>query len=150
MAITKLAKADIDGDIVDYSGKKLATKQSVTDLGTTVATKADASALNAKADVSALNAKADNSAVVHTTGTETIAGAKTFSSPVTVGAPTAVGHAVTKGYADALSGPSGGVVYQLATDAARRTVPTGFLLLIVGGSAPPSWMLAGDVQLATA
>ena len=41
----------------------------------------------------ALGAKADDSAVVHRTGAETVAGAKTFTSPVTVPAATATTHA---------------------------------------------------------
>lgn len=45
---------------------------------------------------------------------------------------------------------SGGFVWQLSTDAARRTVPAGYRLIIIGGSAPPSWMLAGDIQWASA
>ena len=54
MAVTKLVKADVDGDVVDYSGRKLATKQSVTDAVAALAGKADASALASKADSSAL------------------------------------------------------------------------------------------------
>lgn len=41
-------------------------------------------------------------AFVALTGTQTVAGDKTFSSPVTVGAPTAGGHAATKAYVDGL------------------------------------------------
>ena len=41
------------------------------------------------------------SGAVRTTGNQTIAGSKTFSSPVTVAAPTAVSHAATKAYVDA-------------------------------------------------
>ncbi len=44
--------------------------------------------------------KADDSTVVHNTGTETIAGTKTFSSPVIVATPTASNHATTKTYVD--------------------------------------------------
>lgn len=44
--------------------------------------------------------KANDSAVVHNTGTETIEGAKTFSTVVTVPTPTANGHASTKLYVD--------------------------------------------------
>lgn len=40
------------------------------------------------------------SGAVRTTGNQTIAGAKTFSSPVTVGTPTSVSHAATKQYVD--------------------------------------------------
>ena len=40
------------------------------------------------------------SGAVRTTGNQTIAGIKTFSSPVTVGTPTGVSHAATKQYVD--------------------------------------------------
>lgn len=45
-------------------------------------------------------AKANDSAVVHNTGTESIAGAKTFSTAVTVPTPTANGHATTKAFVE--------------------------------------------------
>jgi hypothetical protein len=57
-------------------------------------------------DITEFIAKAENSAVVHNTGTETIAGVKTFSSSPIVPTPTAGGHAVTKAYADSLGGGS--------------------------------------------
>src|SRR5688572_13671491 len=47
-----------------------------------------------------LSSKADDSNVVHNTGTETIAGTKTFSTPPIVPVPTLGGHATTKTYVD--------------------------------------------------
>lgn len=43
-----------------------------------------------------------------------------------------------------------GIVFQNYSDTVRRSVPAGYTLFIIGGSAPPTWMHAGDVQLATA
>jgi hypothetical protein len=37
MAVTRLAKADVDGDIVDYQGRKLATRDRITHTGTQLA-----------------------------------------------------------------------------------------------------------------
>lgn len=48
----------------------------------------------------ALDAKAADTAVVHNTGTETIAGIKTFSSSPVVPTPTTSGQAANKGYVD--------------------------------------------------
>ncbi len=50
-----------------------------------------------------LATKADNSAVVHTTGAETIAGVKTFSSSPIVPTPSAGTEATTKTYVDTLA-----------------------------------------------
>lgn len=47
-----------------------------------------------------LATKADDSTVVHKTGTESIGGAKTFTSAVAVATPTATSHATTKTYVD--------------------------------------------------
>lgn len=52
----------------------------------------------------ALAAKAVDSTVVHNTGTETIAGTKTFSGTVNVPTPSSAAHAVNKSYADSLGG----------------------------------------------
>jgi hypothetical protein len=64
------------------------------------------------------------------TGTETITGAKTFSSPVTVAAPTAPTHAATMAYVDAAvanagggSGGSSGIAYD--TDGVPYVASTG-------------------------
>ncbi len=62
------------------------------------------------ANAAALAAKADNSAVVHLTGAETIAGAKTFDASPTVPAPTAAEHAARKQDVDAKVGSDGTVV----------------------------------------
>jgi|GEM_PF-515752 len=48
-----------------------------------------------------ISTKADDSAVVHTSGTETVGGAKTFAVSPTVPTPTSGGHATTKSYVDA-------------------------------------------------
>jgi hypothetical protein len=65
----------------------------------------DTSALAARATLGA----AQDTAVLHLAGTETITGAKTIgtltvTTAATVPTPTAAGHAVTKAYADALTG----------------------------------------------
>jgi hypothetical protein len=49
-----------------------------------------------------LAAKADNGAVVHTTGSEIIAGTKTFSASPVIPSPSLGGHATTKTYVDGL------------------------------------------------
>ncbi|MGE9267635.1 MAG: hypothetical protein ACQKBY_06025 [Verrucomicrobiales bacterium] len=58
------------------------------------------------AGLSALQRDVDDldSAAVKTTGSQTIAGAKTFASPVTVGAATADGHATSRAVSLALAG----------------------------------------------
>ena len=62
---------------------------------------------------SSVAGKADDTAVVHLAGTETIAGAKTFSSAVTVVAPTDAAHATTKSYVDTRAVPAGGATGQV-------------------------------------
>ncbi|HOR06258.1 MAG TPA: hypothetical protein PLR67_02715, partial [Candidatus Dojkabacteria bacterium] len=48
-----------------------------------------------------------DSTVVRTTGDQTLAGTKTFSSPVVVATPTGATHAATKGYVDSMFSGSG-------------------------------------------
>lgn len=67
----------------------------------------DASKPVSTAQQTALNLKADDSAAVHNTGTETVAGVKTFSSSPIVPTPTTSFQAATKGYADSVAAGGG-------------------------------------------
>jgi hypothetical protein len=82
-----------------------------------------------------LSAKADDSTVVHTAGTETVTGIKTFSASPVIPTPTSAAHATTKAYVDsaAASGTPDATAstkgkLQLAGDlggtASTPTVPT--------------------------
>lgn len=71
---------------------------------------------------SALAAKADDAAVVHVNGSETISGAKTFSSSPSVPAPTHATDIATKGYVDSSVTNVGGGSY-LPTAGGTMTGP---------------------------
>jgi hypothetical protein len=70
----------------------------------------------------ALNTKATDSAVVHNTGTETVAGVKTFSSSPVVPTPTTSTQAANKGYVDTVA----------ASGAADATTATKGLVQLAG------------------
>ncbi|MFC9874892.1 phage upper tail fiber protein [Nocardia salmonicida] len=90
------------------------------------------------ANASAIAAKATDTAVVHLAGTETITGAKTFSSSPTVPAPSASGHAARKQDVDAKISSSNGTVTnevtmtQAAYDALGPGRPSTTIYTIVG------------------
>ena len=99
---------------------------------TNVDNTADANKPVSTATQTALNAKAADSAVVHNTGTETVAGVKTFSSSPIVPTPTTNTQVANKSYVDGVAGAgapdastsSKGVV-QLAGDlSGTATSPT--------------------------
>jgi hypothetical protein len=77
-----------------------------TALSTSIASEATTARAAEGANATAIATKATDSAVVHNTGTETVAGVKTFSSSPVVPTPTTSGQAATKGYADTLIGAS--------------------------------------------
>lgn len=85
-----------------------------------------------------LAAKADNSDVVHLSGSETIGGAKSFTSSPTVPTPTNPTDAVTKAYVDSASGA-------IVSDASTTTKGIVQLAGDLGGtaSAPTVPVLAG-------
>jgi hypothetical protein len=83
-----------------------------------------------------LELKANESQVVHLTGSETIAGTKTFSSSPLVPTPTTDSAAATKAYVDlaAASGPANTV--SLSPSGSQTvTQPSGTALSITGGNA---------------
>ena len=72
-----------------------------------------------------------DSTVVRTTGNQTLAGTKTFSSPVVVATPTGTTHATTKGYVDSAVGTTttsfsvtAGNWYTIATNPGSRAYAT--------------------------
>jgi hypothetical protein len=69
--------------------------------------------------VGSLAAKADDVKVVHTTGNESVAGTKTFSSSPVVPAPSLGGHATTKTYVDNAVATSAAAAVPLSTVAAK-------------------------------
>ncbi|MGV9001361.1 MAG: hypothetical protein ACOH18_00170 [Candidatus Saccharimonadaceae bacterium] len=84
--------------------------------------------LNAKADTTALSSLASDSAVVHNTGTETVAGVKTFSSSPIVPTPTTASQAATKAYVDTAA--SSGNAISLRGVNVSASVPTDGQALI--------------------
>jgi len=92
----------------------------------------DASKPVSTATQTALNAKADDSAVVHSTGNETVAGIKTFSSSPIVPTPTTSTQAANKSYVDSAAG---------AAPADATTTSKGIVQLagdLAGTAAAPS------------
>lgn len=86
-----------------------------------------------------LAGKADDSAVVHKTGSEVIAGVKTFSASPAVPTPVNAADAVPKSYVDALPAPSVPVVRAARFTSGNITAPNtsgGWQILVDGSSNP--------------
>lgn len=81
----------------------------------------------------ALAAKANDADVVHKSGSETIAGTKTFSAAPLVPAPAAAQEAANKAYVDANSGAGGNAVVRTPTASQDVVQPPGTQFSISGG-----------------
>lgn len=87
-------------------------------IGTTSGTAADASAT-----ATSLGLKANDASVVHVTGTETVAGVKTFTSQPVVPTPTTSTAAANKAYVDSAVQNVGGVYTVMWSGGAYPTQP---------------------------
>lgn len=94
--------------VVSVAGKTGAVTLVKADVGLgNVDNTSDANKPVSTATQTALAAKANDTAVVHTTGDETVAGIKTFSSSPVVPTPTTGTQAANKSYVDAAAGGGG-------------------------------------------
>lgn len=166
-------------DVSDRADLALSTASSASSTASTALSTANTANTAATANSSAITTlqttvagKADDSVVVKLTGNQTIAGTKTFSSAPAI-PDGSYGTVKINGLDSALSGkantshnhdtsnittglfslarvPAGYVHFQSSSDTVRATNRTDIHVLAVGGSTPPSWLLAGDIHLADA